>query len=60
MEVAKDDNLGRKLQDAKLTVRVRAPRIFKNATLHGNPQVTKIEDDGPKVRILKKTDGSKK
>lgn len=32
MEVANDDKLGRKLQDAKLIVRERAPRIFKNAT----------------------------
>ena len=30
MEVAKDDKLGRRLQDAKLTVRERAPRISKN------------------------------
>jgi transcriptional regulator with XRE-family HTH domain len=60
MEVAKDDNLGRRLQDAKLTVKVRAPRIFKNATLQGNPQVSKIAINGPKVRILKKSDGSKK
>ena len=29
MEVAKDDNLGRRLQDAKLIVRERAPKIFK-------------------------------
>ena len=60
MEVAKDDNLGRRLQDAKLIVRERAPRIFKNATLQSNPQVSKIAIKGPKVRILKKTDGSKK
>jgi len=60
MEVANDDKLGRRLQDAKLIVRERAPRIFKNATLHNNPQVSKIAINGPKVRILKKTDGSKK
>ena len=60
MEVAKDDNLGRRLQDAKLIVRERAPRIFKNATLQSNPQVSKIAIKGPKVRILKKSDGSKK
>jgi transcriptional regulator with XRE-family HTH domain len=30
MEVGKDDTLGRKLQDAQLTVKKRAPRIFKN------------------------------
>ena len=60
MEVAKDDKLGRRLQDAKLIVRERAPRIFKNATLQSNPQVSKIAIKGPKVRILKKTDGSKK
>jgi transcriptional regulator with XRE-family HTH domain len=60
MEVAKDDKLGRRLQDAKLIVRERAPRIFKDATLQSNPQVLKIAIKGPKVRILKKTDGSKK
>ena len=60
MEFANDDKLGRRLQDAKLIVRERAPRIFKNATLQSNPQVSKIAINGPKVRILKKTDGSKK
>jgi transcriptional regulator with XRE-family HTH domain len=60
MEVANDDKLGRRLQDAKLTVRERAPRIFKNATLQSNQQISKIAINGPKVRILKKTDGSKK
>jgi transcriptional regulator with XRE-family HTH domain len=60
MEVANDDKLGRRLQDAKLIVRERAPRIFKNTTLQSNPQVPKIAINGPKVRILKKTDGSKK
>ena len=60
MEVANDDKLGRRLQDAKLIVRERAPRIFKNATLQSNPQVSKIAIKGPKVRILKKSDGSKK
>jgi len=60
MEVANDDKLGRRLQDAKLIVRERAPRIFKNATLQSNQQVSKIAINGPKLRILKKTDGSKK
>lgn len=60
MEVANDDKLGRRLQDAKLIVRERAPRIFKNTTLQSNPQVSKIAINGPKVRILKKKDGSKK
>ena len=60
MEVANDDKLGRRLQDAKLIVRKRAPRIFKNAESQSNPQVSKIAIKGPKVRILKKTDGSKK
>jgi transcriptional regulator with XRE-family HTH domain len=60
MEVANDDKLGRRLQDAKLIVRERAPRIFKNAILQSNQQVSKIAINGPKVRILKKTDGSKK
>jgi transcriptional regulator with XRE-family HTH domain len=60
MEVANDDKLGRRLQDAKLIVRERAPRIFKNATLQSNQKVSKIAIRGPKVRIVKKTDGSKK
>ncbi len=60
MKVANDDKLGRRLQDAKLIVRERAPRIFKNATLQSNSQVSKIAINGPKVRLLKKTDGSKK
>ncbi len=60
MEVANDDKLGRRLQDAKLIVRKRAPRIFKNATLQSNPQISKIAVKEPKVRILKKSDGSKK
>jgi transcriptional regulator with XRE-family HTH domain len=60
MEVANDDKLGRRLQDAKLIIRERAPRIFKNASLQSNPQVSKIAVKGSTVRILKKTDGSKK
>jgi transcriptional regulator with XRE-family HTH domain len=42
IEVAKDDNLGRRLQDAKLIVRERAPRVFKNASLQSNSEVSKI------------------
>ena len=62
IEVAKDDNLGRRLQDAKLIVRERAPKIFKNDKFRSNPQVSKIiiKGQAPKVRLLKKTDGNKK
>jgi len=62
MEVAKDDKLGRRLQDAKLIVRERAPKIFKNDKLRNNPQVSKviIKGQDSKGRLLKKTDGSKK
>jgi transcriptional regulator with XRE-family HTH domain len=62
IEVAKDDKLGRRLQDAKLLVRERAPRIFKNDKFQSNPQVSKIIIKGQtsKVRLLKKTDGNKK
>ena len=62
LEVAKDDKLGRRLQDAKLKVRERAPKIFKNDKLRSNPQVSKkiIKGKAPKVRRLKKTDGKKK
>jgi transcriptional regulator with XRE-family HTH domain len=62
IEVAKDDNLGRRLQDAKLVVRERAPRIFKNDKLGSNPYVPKIiiKGQAAKVKQLKKTDGNKK
>jgi len=62
MEVAKDDNLGRRLQDAKLIVRERASKIYKNDKLRSNPQVSKIiiKEQGSKVRLLRKTDGNKK
>jgi len=62
MEVAKDDELGRRLQDAKLTVRERAPKIFKNDKLQSQPQDAKIIIKGqpPKERLLKKTDGNTK
>jgi transcriptional regulator with XRE-family HTH domain len=38
IEVGKDDKLGRRLQDAKLIVRKRAPKILKNDKLLSNPQ----------------------
>ena len=62
MEVAKDDKLGRRLQDAKLLVRERAPKIYKNDKLWSNPQVSKIitREKDTKARLLKKKDGSKK
>ncbi len=41
MEVAKDDNLGRRLQDARLIDRKRAPRILKNDKSGNDPQVSK-------------------
>ena len=37
MEVGKDDKLGRRLQDAKLIVRERAPKILKSNKLRSNP-----------------------
>ena len=46
MEVGKDDKLGRKLQDAKLIVKERAPKIFKNDKFISNPQVSKINIKG--------------
>ena len=62
IEVARDDKLGRKLQDAKLIVRERAPKISKNEKLVSNPQVSKtiIRGQAPKEKLLKKTDGNKK
>jgi transcriptional regulator with XRE-family HTH domain len=62
MEVANDDKLGRRLQDAKLVVKERAPKVFKNDKLRSNPQVSKIiiKGQAPRVRLLKKADGTKK
>ena len=62
MEVANDDKLGRRLQDAKLIVMERAPKIYKNDIIRRNAQVSKITIKGQaaKVRILKKTDGNTK
>lgn len=63
MEVGNDDKLGRRLQDAKLVVRERAPKILKNDALRSNPQVSKLIIEGQaskKVRLLKKADGNKK
>ncbi len=36
MSVANDDKLGRKLQDAKLLLKERAPKIYINDTLKSN------------------------
>jgi transcriptional regulator with XRE-family HTH domain len=62
MEVAKDDKLGRRLQDAKILVRERAPKILKSEILRSNPPVSKIiiKEQASKVRLIKKTDGNKK
>ncbi len=56
MEVGNDDKLGRKLQDAKLIVMKRAPKILKSNKLRSNPQVSEIIIKGQvsKVRLLKK------
>ena len=61
-EVANDDELGRRLQDAKLTVRERAPRILKKDKLPDNPQASKIivRELAPKFMPLEKKDGNKK
>jgi transcriptional regulator with XRE-family HTH domain len=53
MEVAKDDKLGRRLQDAKLTVRLRAPKVPKSEKMV-------IKEQSLKVGRLKKTDGNTK
>jgi hypothetical protein len=36
IHIAKDDELGRKLQDARLTVKERAPKIKMNTSFDGN------------------------
>jgi len=46
LEVAKDDKLGRRLQDAKLIVKERAPKIFKNKKSGISQQVSKIITKG--------------
>lgn len=38
MEVANDDELGRRIQDARLIVMERAPKIYKKDKFRGNPQ----------------------
>jgi transcriptional regulator with XRE-family HTH domain len=62
MEVARDDKLGRRLQDAKILVRERAPKILKSEKLRSNPQVSKIiiKGQASKVRLIKETGGNKK
>jgi transcriptional regulator with XRE-family HTH domain len=62
MEVALDDKLGRRLQDAKILVKERAPKIYKNKGFASTPQTSKIivKGQGSKVGLLKKTDGNKK
>jgi transcriptional regulator with XRE-family HTH domain len=52
MEVAKDDKLGRRLQDAKLLVRERAPKVSESENTMSNPNDSKI--------IIRKTDGNTK
>jgi transcriptional regulator with XRE-family HTH domain len=39
LEVANDDILGRKLQDARLIIRKRAPKIYKNDKSKTNEEV---------------------
>ncbi len=36
LNIAKDDELGRRLQDAKLAIKKRAPKIKKNISSDGN------------------------
>ncbi|MEI6047846.1 MAG: helix-turn-helix transcriptional regulator [Bacteroidota bacterium] len=62
MVVANDDKLGRRLQDAKLIVRKRAPKISKNDKLRGDRHVSEIIIKGqtPKVKLSKKEDGNNK
>jgi transcriptional regulator with XRE-family HTH domain len=62
MAVALDDKLGRRLQDAKILVKERAPKIHKNKGSVSTPQTTKIivKGQGSKLGLLKKTDGNKK
>ena len=52
MEVAKDDLLGRRLQDAKLIIRERAPKVPKQENTKGNPPGSKM--------VIGKNDGNTK
>jgi transcriptional regulator with XRE-family HTH domain len=62
MEVAKDDKLGRRLQDAKLAGRLRALKVLKSEKIKTNPQVSKMVINGQSLKVgrLKETDGNKK
>jgi transcriptional regulator with XRE-family HTH domain len=62
IEVAKDDKLGRRLQDAKLTVRARAPKVIKTGKSMNNLQMSKMSIKGQALKVgqVKKTDGSTK
>jgi transcriptional regulator with XRE-family HTH domain len=62
LEIAKDDKLGRRLQDAKLIIRERAPKISASNKLGirtGNIK-TIIKGSSTGIRILKQSDGNKK
>jgi transcriptional regulator with XRE-family HTH domain len=62
LNVATDDKLGRRLQDAKIIVKERAPKNFNNDIIHSDKQVTKIITKGQtvKTKMLNKTGGNKK
>lgn len=62
LEIAKDDKLGRRLQDAKLIIRERAPKISASNKLGirtGNIKNI-IKGSSTGIRILKQSDGNKK
>jgi len=42
LNVAADDKLGRRLQDAKLIIKERAPKNYNNELIRSDKQVTKI------------------
>lgn len=61
LNIATDDKLGRRLQDAKLIVKERAPKRNKKI-LHSDNQVTKktTKKQATNLKKLNKTDGNKK
>jgi transcriptional regulator with XRE-family HTH domain len=51
MEIAQDDKLGKRLQDARLTIRVRAPKTIKTGKLMGNLPMLKMSIKGQALKV---------
>jgi len=62
LSVGRDDKLGRRIQDAKLIVRERAPKSFKNDKLLSDKQVTRNipTEQASNTKKFNITDGKEK